>query len=116
MKIINKQEFYKLPSGTLYSDYDPCVFHGLKIKGDTIAHDDTPRDFCYEDLIGNVKSGSSDELFDILDDAENHKTNFPLDFDSEERDGMYDEDSLYAIYDNDDVLGLIKRLKLLIKE
>ena len=90
MRIVNKQEFYKLPSGTLYSEYEPCIFTGLKIKNDTIFNGDEPIDFSYEDLIGNVETNSSNDFIDILDKCEKDKTEFNLDFECGERDGLYE--------------------------
>jgi len=98
MKIVSKQEFYKLPSGTLYSDYNPCIFDGLKIKGDTIG-DGSPIDYFYQDLIGNVEATS-----DPRDIA------FMLDFCCEERDGLYDNNATYAIYAKEEILALANKI------
>ncbi|GAH13600.1 unnamed protein product, partial [marine sediment metagenome] len=32
MKIVNRKTFLQLPIGTLFSEYEPCVFYGLFIK------------------------------------------------------------------------------------
>lgn len=108
MRIVNKQEFLKLPEGILYSDFEPFSFSGLKIKGET-----WDSDFIYQDLIGNVDAPSSSDSFDVLYNANETGESFSLDFDCGCRDGLYDNDQLFAIYETEDVIGLINRLNML---
>lgn len=110
MRIVNKQEFYKLPNGTLYSEYRPCYFSGLQIKNETIFDGDRPVDFFYEDLIGNVDADSSGDFFDILEKCEKDKSEFNLDFDCGSRDGLYEEDALYAVYNTDEIIALSNKI------
>lgn len=110
MRIVNKQEFYKLPNGTLYSEYEPCIFTGLKIKNDTIFNGNEPIDFFYEDLIGNVEANSSGDFIDILDKCEKDKNEFNLDFECSERDGLYEDDALYAVYNTDEIIALSNKV------
>lgn len=35
MKILNTEQLAKLPEGVLFSEYEPCKFGELKIKGET---------------------------------------------------------------------------------
>jgi len=37
MKIHTFSDFVKLPAGTIYSHYEPCICTGLFRKGDTIT-------------------------------------------------------------------------------
>jgi len=114
MKIINKTEFYKLNDGTLYSEYKPCAFFGLKIKQTTLNnYNGEPFDFIYEDLIGNVLCNNTDEFVTTLKEAEQESTSFKLDFDCTERDGLYKEEQLFAIYEREDIIELIKKLNSL---
>ena len=110
MKIVDKAEFYALPEGTLYSDYEPFIFSGLKIKQRTIYSEGKPIDFAYECLIGNVESDSSNQFFDILYKAKKENASFKLDFDCCERDGLYDENQMFAVYEKEDLDGLISKL------
>jgi len=110
MRIVTKQEFYKLPSGTLYSKYEPCIFTGLKIKNDTIFNGDEPIDFFYEDLIGNVDANSYGNFFDILDKGQKEKTEFKLDFECGQRDGLFEDDALYVVYNTDEILALSNKI------
>ncbi|MDR6844515.1 hypothetical protein [Flavobacterium granuli] len=109
MKIVDKIIFYNLPNGTLFSHYEPVVFNGLKIKGDTIYNGIEPIDYFYTDLIGNIQSNSSEEFIDKLDNAKDNS--LELDFERSERDGLYEEDSLFAIYENNDLINFIKTLE-----
>jgi hypothetical protein len=105
MKIINKTEFYKLPSGTLYNDFTPYDFMGLKIKLETLENDNyEPIDFMYQEIIGNVEQKCEDVLSE----------KFKIDYNEPDRDGMYEEDQMFAIYDQKDVKMLIHKLQSLI--
>ena len=110
MRIVTKQEFYKLPSGTLYSEYKPCIFIGLKIKNDTIFDGDEPIDFFYEDLIGNVDANSFDDFLNMLNKSQKEKTEFKLDFKCSERDGLFEDDTFYAVYNTDEILALSNKI------
>jgi hypothetical protein len=110
MKIVNKQEFYKLPNGTLYSEYEPCIFSGLKIKNDTFYNGSKPFDFVYEELIGNVDADGSYDRDDILIRCQNDKSEFDLDFDCSSRDGTYKDDALYAVYDSREIIALSDKI------
>lgn len=115
MKIINKTEFYALPEGTVYSDYEPYIFSNLKVKQDTVYNDGQPVDFLYESLIGNIDTNNSDHFIDILDDAEKNKTSLPMDFNCCERDGLFEEkEQLFAIYEKKDLADFIKKLESLL--
>jgi flavodoxin len=104
MKIINKQEFYDLPENILYSNYDPCVISGLKIKKKTIYNQEKEAiDYTYIDLIGNIECDGSDDFFEILENSNKNKINFNLDFEIEERDGMFDEEEMFCIYEKKDI-------------
>lgn len=113
MKILNKKEFYKLPIGTVYSKYDPVCFDLLYIKGENLygGENGEPSDFFYIELISNVSCYNSNEFVDILEEAEEKGTSFDLDFESQTRDGMYDDSQLFAVYEKKDLEGLISKLQ-----
>ena len=113
MKIVNKIEFYTLPEGTLYSDYEPCIFTSLKVKKSTLYSENKPIDFIYESLIGNIDAESSNHFVNMLYDAEEKKTSLPLDFECEERDGLYEDSQLFAIYEKQDLENFIQKLQSL---
>ena len=107
MKILNLKAFLNLPEGTLYSKYKTGAFDGLAIKGESSSG---TMDWWYQNLIGNVESESSNQMFDILFRAEETLGSFALEFDSEGRDGLFEEDQLFAVYEDRDVLQFIKIL------
>ena len=113
MRIIKKSEFYLLPSGTLFSEYQPCIFTGLKIKGDTCYRDNgTPFDYYEMDLTDCMEWDDSGDRFEKLDKAqEDSSYSLKLDLECEGRNGMYDDDQLYAVYESDDIAGLISKLQ-----
>ncbi|AGO48283.1 hypothetical protein Phi17:1_gp7 [Cellulophaga phage phi17:1] len=111
MRIVNKQEFYKLPKGTLFAKYEPIIFDGLCIKyQNTYNHKNEPIDYVYESLLGNVDCESSEHFGDILFEAEENGNSFKLDFDCIERDGCYDDEELFAVYEKEDVVKFIRKL------
>ncbi|HAS04393.1 MAG TPA: hypothetical protein DCR71_01330 [Dehalococcoidia bacterium] len=106
MRIINRKEFLALPKNIVFSYYDPCVFNGLFIKGESWTED-----FLYDDLIAPIYSDNSDDLSDkcqLAEDGENIK----LDFNYTGREGLFDDKQLFAIYTKEDVKQMIERLTL----
>jgi hypothetical protein len=75
------------------------------IKGDTWTND-----FLYQ-AINDAFCLGSDELFGALEKAERDGTSLTMDFHCEGRDGMFDEDQLFAVWERPDVLSLIQRLQ-----
>lgn len=108
MKIVTRDEFMKLPIGTIWSYYEPSYFRQLNIK----VSDKTEweNDFLVNYLIGAVKHYSSEEFFDNCKEMKNGES-LPVDFWLTGREGLFDDKQLFAIYEDDDVKMLIKRLK-----
>lgn len=105
MKILNLEEFRKCPSGTLFSKYSPYVFDGLMVKGETLEYD-----FIYQNLIGNIECHDSGEFGDKLEYAKETGESISLDFDCMGRDGLFEKNQLFAIYEEEDVKQFIKRI------
>ena len=105
MKIIDRKTFLNLPENTLFSKYEPCCFSDIMIKGETWTHD-----FLYQDISDAIECSGSDEFSDLCDISEKNQTELKLDFDCQGRDGMFDEDQLFAVWSKDDVKSLVKRL------
>jgi len=109
MKIVNRDTFLKMPTDTLYSKYRPVCFDELNIfvgaSGDV--------DFFYQDISAAVLSDSSGDTVEILVAAEKTGHSIALDlWENTSRDGLYDEDQLFAVWEDHDVLDLIERLKI----
>lgn len=104
MKIINLETFLQYPNGTVYSKYQPCCFEGLMIKRDNC----NKIDFFYSNLIGNIEDFNK-----FFDESKPPFTKdaIKLDFEIMGRDGMFEINQLFAIYEDHDIDNLIKALK-----
>ena len=105
MKLLNRKEFLALPAGVIYAKYDPHIFGELSIKGDSLDHD-----WYHQDFI-EVDARDSDELFEILEIALGSGRSFDLNFNTISRDGLYDGEQLFAVFEKEDVEGLMSRLQ-----
>jgi hypothetical protein len=106
MKIINLKEFRKLPAGTIFMKYEPCVFGHLMCKGETWEYD-----FLYENISYDFDAKDSGEWADKLFLCEEEGESITLDFNIGCRDGMFEEGQLFAVYEKKDIEGLITKLK-----
>ena len=113
MKILTRDQFIKMPSGTLWSYYSPCVFRELNIK-DSGNEECTP-DFVMSQLIGAVDVQSGDEFIEKCELMEKGKS-VSVDFKSTGREGLFDDKQLYAVYEDHDVTQLIDRLRLTLEK
>lgn len=110
MKIIDRKTFLALPDETLFSKYEPCVFGDLTIKGETVG----VNDFLIQQICDAVRCHDSGEFAEILDDAQETGRSFDMDFDCMGRDGLFDDEQLFAIWEPADIIALIERLKMLV--
>lgn len=111
MRIVDRATFLAMPAGTLYAKYEPCVFGELQVKeGTCYAADRVTRiDFYTQQLIPWFNgTQSSSDYFDTLEAAEKG-TPTPA-FDMPARDGLFDDDQLFAIFERADVEALIAKL------
>ena len=106
MKIVNLKTFRSLPSGTIAMKYEPCNFGRLFVKGETWKHD-----FILAYLTDEIDCNSSDEFVDKLTLAEKKGVSIAMSFEETMRDGLFEENQLFAIWEKNDILGLINKLK-----
>ncbi|MGB6406630.1 MAG: hypothetical protein WBF39_04090 [Planococcus donghaensis] len=106
MKIMNRKEFLSLPNGILFRKYEPCVFEDMQIK--TESH---PNDFVCISLDWVKTDNSRREDYTTLSEAKNAGKSFEFDYGVTYRDGLYDEDQLFAVYEQKDINDLIAFLK-----
>lgn len=111
MKIINREKFIEITYEVLYSKYTKHVFGGLNIKCETIGND-----FVTQQLADSVKCNNENEFSCILDVAESTGQSFSMDFDFAGRDGTFDKNQLFVVWEREDVLELISRLEKLVVE
>ncbi len=102
MRIVKRDEFLKLPAGTVYQKYKPCVnfFEEICVKERTISE----YDFCHY-IVPAVLDADSNDYAPIVD------TSAKLDFNSTVRDGFFEEDQLFAVWEKEDVSGLVTLLQ-----
>jgi len=107
MRILNEKEFRALPEGVVFMKYVPCCPEELSVKGET--WDD---DFLASGIVFDILCSGSEDMVQILAKAE-HDSSFSvdLDLDIKGRDGCFNEDQLFAVYEQKDIDGLIEKLK-----
>lgn len=112
MRIVDRATFLAMPAGTVYAKYEPYLFDHLAIKGDTWPHGNDPirSDFLYQSVTHSFDRADSTDFGDVLDRATAGGT-VPMDFDTTARDGLFDEEQLFAVWDRHDVEALITRLR-----
>ncbi len=108
MKIVDRKTFLALPPDTVYAKFEPHFFGPLTIKCKTIG-----KDWYYQALACAVACDSSIEFNDKMDAAVIDKAlSLPMDFNDEFRDGLFDENQLFAVFEDADVEALVDRLRL----
>lgn len=119
MKVIERKEFLKLnKKPILFQKFRPMTLDSLCIKYNTLTN---CNDFYYEDLLGmdiktnDCEPGDSDELYELWEKVVKGKENFERDYYNSYRDGLFDEDELYLVYDNEDIEKLINYLNFILK-
>ena len=102
MKIINLDKFRDLPPYTLFSKYKPCVLGDLEIKGDTLDVD-----FLSQEIANSVEAWDTAELVSKLENATESGISVDVDLDSWGRDGLFESDQLFAVWEKKDIEKLI---------
>jgi hypothetical protein len=107
MRIVNREEFLKLPEGVIYQKYEPIIVNtNVCVKVET-SNDD----WYYASLSENIDYHSSEHFIGIMQDAEESGSGFKADYTTYERDGLYEQDQRFIIYDRDDVRNLLETLR-----
>lgn len=102
MKILNRKDFLNLPSGTIFSEYLPCNLYGLFVKEDTCGDND----YNEIDLISSIELKESEDYCTVLEGG-----NFKMDYKYSGRNGHFEDEQLYAVYEQKDINKLIEYLK-----
>lgn len=104
MKIYTREEFMKLPQGTLFCKGKPWYFHSMNVKGETIVYGGKPSDF-YSRETAYIDAHSSEEALDRLEEMLAKGTSYPMEV-LEGRDGCFDPADLFLVYEQDDLTQL----------
>ena len=103
MKIIKLAEFLAMPEGTIYAQYEPCIFRELQIKHNTL--DDTC--WHHSPLI-NIDADNTDDYCDKL---ERRGESIDLDLEGWMRQSEYDPEELFAVFEKKDLEQWIEVFK-----
>ncbi len=107
MRVVNRKAFLALPEGTIYCKGEEWVFEGLCIKernsgeNDWYEYDpawiDEDSSTCFDSLSEMLESGASRPMQDTIC-----------------RDGCYDDDAIFLVFERGDLLKLRDRLNVAI--
>lgn len=106
MKIVDRKTFLSLPAGTLFSKFEPDIFSDIRIKEDTCGDNDW-----FEQQIADAIECSGSENFADKCDRMVNGESVKMDFDCIGRDGCFDDDQLFAVWEQADIDALIARLQ-----
>ena len=110
MELLNRQQFFAQPSGVIFAKYEPHCFSEWQIKGSTLQYND----FNYQDFV-NINTDPYEEHWEACEDFVEKKT-ANVDFQDWQRDGLYEDEILFAVLEKHEVRGLIERLEQTILE
>jgi hypothetical protein len=100
MRVYRREEFLQLPPGTIYATGGQWYFGALNIKHETTDYGDWwSLDPCW------IEGRGSNEYFAILDGMLEKGTSHPMQ-DAVTRDGIFDKDALFLVFEKDDLLKL----------
>jgi len=107
MRLVTRKEFLSLPNGILFRKYEPRIFGELCIKRESIKDIDF-----FVQYLDWIEVDGTEEEHEVYERAEKHSSyEFFPEWDMEGRDGLFEEDQMFAIYSKEDVIGLIKLLE-----
>ncbi len=101
MKIVKRVGFLLLPPGTVYSRYKPEIVTGFEIKGDSFSND-----WYYRNLLGDVGGDSTTHEYEDMEAGKS----LPIRLDIEQRDGLFERDTMFLIYEPGDIKTLVKEI------
>ena len=97
MKIVSRQELMQMPSGTLFHEWEPCMFHHLQIKRETCGVD------FYVTAIPELDVHDSDEDVDVQIAMNEKGVSRDLDFSGFSREALFDDTKRYAVWEPHDL-------------
>ena len=113
MKIVDKQTFLKLPDQIIYSEFEGYNLKGLYVKLESRG----TNDWYYQDLIDEPLTPDdtgTDHFGFVIDMFDAHQTtgtSFDLDYECRRRDGLYDHDLSFSVYQQKDLDAHIAHLQ-----
>lgn len=104
MKMYSRQEFMKLPEGTIFSSGPQYGFSDIQIKGETWEVD-----FLESSLV-NIDSFNHDEWSDRMQKMHEKCASYPINKDYG-REGLFDNEMVYLVYEKEDLEYMIEKFK-----
>lgn len=104
MKVLNRKEFLNMPEGTIFAKGEPWHFNQIAHKAETMG-----ADFVYMSL-ANIDSYDSGEWSFRLNEMLETGASYPIDNDGFMRDGLFDEDDVFLVFERDDLIKLRGRI------
>jgi hypothetical protein len=99
MKVVNLEEFLKLPEYTLFSKYQPNCFDPLCMKGESLLNSG---DFWYTYLSDALDCDDTGDYFSMHDRLIEGKSS-DIDLEVVSRDGCFEKGQLFAVYEKKDI-------------
>lgn len=107
MRIVDRKTFLAMPAGTIFAKYTPHVFGDIGIKEETVGND-----FVVQDLTPWWEGCERDmDYFDVMEAMVRGEPSPPPDYDFAGRDGLFDQEQLFAVWEPRDAEALIARLQ-----
>lgn len=103
MRVVDRKTFLTLPAGTIYCKGVQWAFDGLCIKDDSLGND-----WIYLDMAW-ASAHDSGEAVDILEKSLETGSSFACE-DAFGRDGCFDDDAVFLIFETGDLLSLRSRI------
>lgn len=111
MRVVDRETFLALPPNMLYSKFEPNCFSSIEIKAETLTDANGKNiDWYSVDIASSIVPADTDQTFDDIADELMAGKSMPVCFDVIDRDGFYDEDQLFAVWEPEDIRVLIDRL------
>lgn len=100
MKILTRGNFMKMPEGTIFAKGNPWYFDDLSIKAQSIDED-----FVCMSLV-DIGADDSGEWFSRLNEMLETGASYPFVNDNYGRDGCFDEEEIFLVFERDDLMKL----------
>ena len=118
MKIVNRPQFMELPPGTLYRKFiTEFAFEELEVKFESLPSEKNPE---YGDFVcmplSDIDWNGPNGMFDRLEDMMEKGASYPLDLDCAGRDGCFEREAMFLVYEKDDVVALRNFLNGLLED
>lgn len=107
MRIVNLDTFLAIKGEVLFAKYEPVIFNDLCIRSAGGAYSN--KDFVCQEII-QVEGDDGNEVINKLFRSAEQGESFKLDLDCMGRDGLFNPDQLFLVWEKEDVKALIARL------